>query len=101
MSESKHTPGPWKIGNGDIFAEGNRASDFDDIVICAIGQAGYFRSSVCSIVPHHRPEGKANARLIAAAPAMLAALKAAAPHVENAIVSNQINAAIRAAEGEG
>lgn len=72
-----HTPGPWMVGNGDVFAEGNRSSDFDDIVICAIGQSGGFRSHEYAVVKAHKPEGRANARLIAAAPDMLNALKTA------------------------
>lgn len=71
-----HTPGPWHVGNGDIFAEGNKSSDFDDIVICAIGLGGGFRSHEYAVVKAHRPEGKANARLIASAPELLEALEA-------------------------
>ncbi len=72
---SSHTPGPWKVGNGDIFADGNETSDFDDIVICAIGQSGGGRSHEYAVVKAHKPEGRANARLIAAAPELLEALK--------------------------
>lgn len=64
---SVHTEGPWKLGNGDIFAEGNKGSDFDDRVICAIGQSGGFRSHEYVAIRAHKPEGKANARLIVAA----------------------------------
>ena len=67
-----HTLGPWHVGNGDIYADGGRADDFDDVVICAIGQSGGFRSHEYSIVKAHKPEGKANAALIAAAPDLLA-----------------------------
>ena len=71
---TKYTPGPWKVGPGDIYAEGTAASDFDDIVICAIGYAGA-RSHEYAIVKAHKPEGRANARLIAAAPELVEALR--------------------------
>ncbi len=71
---SGHTPGPWHIGNGDIFADGDARSDFDDRIICAIGKSGGFRSAEYATIPAHRPEGIANARLIAAAPDLLEAL---------------------------
>jgi hypothetical protein len=68
------TPGPWHIGNGDIYAEGNELSDYDDRVIAAIGRAG-MRSHEYAIIKAHKPEGRANARLIAAAPDLYEALK--------------------------
>lgn len=66
------TPGPWKLGNADIFVDGD---DGDDRVICAIGTAGGFRSSVYSPIRANKPEGKANARLIAAAPDLYAVIE--------------------------
>ena len=65
MSETKFTPGPWHVGNQDIYADG---SDGDDLVICAIGQAGGFRSAEFSVVRGKRSAAEANAHLIAAAP---------------------------------
>lgn len=69
-----HTEGPWKIGNGDIYADGNKLSDFDDRVICAIGKSGGFRSHEHSVIRANSEEGRANAYLIAAAPTTLNAL---------------------------
>lgn len=65
--ESRHTPGPLKVGNCDLYVEGDASSDHDDIVIAALGQAGSFRSHEYSVIKGHKPEGKANARLLAAA----------------------------------
>lgn len=73
MSKAKFTPGPWHVGPSDIYAEGTEASDFDDIVICAIGRAG-LRSHEYAVVQAHKPQGRANARLVAEAPAMYDAL---------------------------
>jgi len=70
---SNPTPGPWHVGNGDVYADGDRSSDFDDIVICAIGRSGGFRSHEYAVVKAHKPDGRANARLIAAAPDLLEA----------------------------
>lgn len=52
----KHTPGPWKIWNGEIIEDAPRAK-----TVCA------------------EPDKKADARLIAAAPELLEALKEAHP----------------------
>jgi hypothetical protein len=58
-----HTPGPWEVHNGtDVFVE---ATSGEQIADCYIKP--YFPFKVAN----------ANARLIAAAPALLAALKAA------------------------
>jgi hypothetical protein len=60
MSESKHTPGPWNIGeDGDVFG-------FENSTCVA---------KVCG-APENIPEALANARLIAAAPTLLAVCKA-------------------------
>ena len=57
QNEAKHTPGPWSSESGHIHA--GEGCEF----YC------YFT--------RHSPVGRANARLIAAAPELLAALKAA------------------------
>jgi len=69
-----HTPGPWRFFMGDICADG---SDGDDRVIAGIGKSCGARSSVYSTIKAHRPEGIANANLIAAAPDLLEALRLA------------------------
>jgi len=56
-----HTPGPWSWNHGP------RDSEFDTIT----GPKGFF---ICEIAISH-PENEANARLIAAAPELLEALK--------------------------
>lgn len=74
-----HTPGPWHIGNGDIYADGSKSDDFDDVVICAIGRAG-LRSHEYSVVKAHKPEGQANSLLIAASPCLIKALENLVAH---------------------
>jgi hypothetical protein len=64
MTDSKHTPGPWVIDPcGDIL--GNRNTPTDNGLICGMCE------------DRRDAEGAANARLIAAAPELLAALKEA------------------------
>jgi hypothetical protein len=64
MSIAKHTPGPWEARTF-LVRGGVRMSD----TICHVG-------SSTSLPPNRSHETEANARLIAAAPDMLAALKA-------------------------
>lgn len=67
MSETKHTPGPWEIDhNGYLQAA------VSGVIICRIVNSG-------GIVFHadFSPAQPANARLIAAAPELLEALKSA------------------------
>jgi hypothetical protein len=59
------TQGNWNVGNGDIYADGDEASDYDDKVICGIGMAG-LRSHEYAVIKAHKPQGKANAALIVA-----------------------------------
>jgi len=90
MSQAKHTPGPWTATGRSVNAE---ASDRN---ICVVRFAG---------------DAAANARLIAAAPAMLEALKVAAAYMaalpqfpdrgfDVASITNECKAAIAAAEGK-
>ena len=58
-AQTKHTPGPWEVhGNNIVATKGN----VDVAVICYSGE-------------HFTGEDKANARLIAAAPELLEALR--------------------------
>ena len=68
--KSQHTPGPWQVWGHDIIV---KDTDGDDIVICGIGKPANLRSHSYSVPCSHRT--KANARLIADAPAMLEALE--------------------------
>lgn len=63
---SKHTPGPWEVGEWHEFRGSGRQ-------YCRISQAGemYEHAEVWSAATNQ--EGKANARLIAAAPDLFAA----------------------------
>ena len=71
MSRPKHTPGPWVIAK----TRGSRP-DRDIWIGGDVGPAGMVQE-VAEIFTHH-DHGKANARLIAAAPEMLDLLKAIA-----------------------
>jgi hypothetical protein len=63
---SNHTPGPWAVG--DRWGEQNGDAVF-------VSSGGF---PVCAITGYHgRETSEANARLIAAAPDLLVALKAA------------------------
>ena len=88
MTTTKHTPGPWS-------ASPSPTSDGLYHVYKADG----------NFLTLEDAEHEANARLIAAAPDLLAALEAAVhlpslPAVEQVRVQNQARAAIRKAKGE-
>ena len=101
-----HTPGPWRIGE---YVKPIRYKQ-DDLHVLA-GQM----SIVCSMSAVNwsidGEKDKANARLIAAAPDLLEALKEALPYVlrayecafpnerENEAIADEIRAAIAKAEG--
>jgi hypothetical protein len=71
MTEAKHTPGPWHSepdGMGDITI----ASSRDPLAIAAVVNGSFMAMG------GHAEEFEANARLITAAPDMLAALQALA-----------------------
>jgi hypothetical protein len=86
-----HTPGPWRA---DCGGSGNQRGGFsvtaanDGVVIC--GRMGW---------PHCADESEANARLIAAAPDLLAACKALVEGEYDAPVMPMARAAIAKAEG--
>jgi hypothetical protein len=83
-----HTPGPWGIRSRDVGG-------------FVVGPTGDFLPA--AIIPKNKREAAevhANARLIAAAPDMLAALKKMRPSILNRKTLAQIDAAIAKAEGE-
>ena len=107
-TETKHTPGPWRIsdtgeiyGAGDIHAHGRLYP-----AVRGHGQVSSrsFTSRVCVVEGSPELEGPAaNARLIAAAPELLEACKAVMRldylHEHNAL-AKQVEAAIRKAQGD-
>ncbi len=62
MTNAKHTPGPWsyKAGDSILYIQSKG-------IIAKVGIAGYWEK--------YSPEDEANARLISAAPDLLAALR--------------------------
>jgi hypothetical protein len=93
----KHTPGPWILvpqnGAGPMLAvRFETGKQMNPTGLRFIGHLLERKDSL--------DVDEANARIIAAAPAMLAALKSAAGQIDNAMIANQVAAAIRLAEGE-
>jgi hypothetical protein len=73
QEQTKHTPGPWKVSHGEGFAAGGRY-----YVATEQGYDGRVAVASCSGAPRGDEEvAKANARLIAAAPSLLDACRAA------------------------
>lgn len=72
MSESKHTPGPWRIciRNGYLRVEADQGKAWNNPTICDLAEFD---------------NAKANARLIAAAPELLTATKECADALANII----------------
>lgn len=62
---TKHTPGPWQVDGLTIEADGE--------IVCWLGEPAQFAGDVSQVCA----DAGGNARLIAAAPVMLAALEAA------------------------
>jgi hypothetical protein len=67
---SKHTPGPWRVGNGSLMESGVFSADGKTLVAGTHGSARNYRRQ------EQIAEQDANARLIAAAPDLLEALQA-------------------------
>lgn len=110
---SGHTPGPWRVGYRAMDVVSDNVKICGDAKICDIRGWGYLTGNghgALGLPPEEAVRIQdANARLIAAAPEMLEALKAAMPYVaryESAHASNEaldvlgmIDAAIAKAEG--
>lgn len=84
MSEAKHTPGPWELSGG-IHLVGNPLEGGQHSLYCADIRHRDYIGGICTIqsADHCPPAGitrgtaEANARLIAAAPDLLSALRIA------------------------
>lgn len=77
----KHTPGPWKVAHDRDLDPGYFVTGGDEI-----------GSVVCEIRKYRESPGEwlANARLIAAAPALLEALKWALPYAANGMPTLEV-----------
>jgi hypothetical protein len=103
---SEHAPGPWRIGFGDGSGRGDRsegshitsAAVADRVVVCG----GDLDGCPAGVVGLDESERIANARLIAAAPDLLEALKVAKNFLRVTTpkpVVARIEAALKAARG--
>lgn len=91
MSKMKHTPGPWFVSNGDLLRVA-RSNGGSPIVVAGVHKIGS-RGGACLGDP------LANARLIAAAPDLLEALKMVSGVDLHHEVLAAVDAAIAKAEG--
>jgi hypothetical protein len=73
-----HTPGPWHIGQSREWDDGELHEQ-----LAVYSAEGVKTAKVETWLKHCREESEANARLIAAAPELLAALKALLPILDN------------------
>jgi hypothetical protein len=97
----KHTPGPWRVSSVGLTNDGKRAVTADDAGIAWVHPQTPFKRG--DGWRHDCCEREANARLIAAAPDMLEALREARPYVpdHHGPVAYKVDAAIAKAEGKG
>jgi len=98
---TNHTQGPWHIGmrngaNGNIVFAHDGADQYHDTSICSV--FGMYLH--CDLHEQKDNEGLANARLIAAAPEILTALKDAHPHIADDALRTRIGNLIAKAIGE-
>lgn len=98
MSKTKHTPAPWHVGTPECRSEDAVFGPVDGVPGVDVGVIAQ-----CGAVARPHAENFANARLIAAAPALLAACKAVAEWFganspEDEEVLKQVCAAIDQAE---
>jgi hypothetical protein len=117
MSETKWTPGPWEVGEGDYAwvpvhpcakNEGGGQEticqcDFDDLGDVDADEAAERIQGIEADGLRYvsREEGHANARLIAAAPCMYEALRMVAGYENAPEVLKVVDAALSRARGEG
>ena len=92
-----HTPAPWTVRDGHEHSEDCPLNVWatDGRIVAAVAGMGDY------LLEPATEEGQANARLIAAAPTMLAALMLAAQNATDRTAERAIRAAIAAATGEG
>lgn len=105
--QTNHTPGPWTT-----FYEGRdnaHPCGWQDTEIGSLSALAVLRPQIAVLTCRDKREQNANARLIAAAPDLLAALKALSPMWDNdsplltvyAAEIESARAAIKRARGEG
>ena len=81
MSESKHTPEPWEIDGPNLYIVNGKKSD-------AGYQSGCYLAKVFEDCIGGKKTGKANARLIAAAPDLLEACKDGVKFLDSLLAGN-------------
>ena len=84
MSETKHTPGPWRlekqVAGRDWTSIGAPVATVGGEALCE--SVEFIVGTVSDFGPHGEQETEANARLIAAAPDLLEACEYAVEHAE-------------------
>lgn len=105
MPTSHHTPGPWKVGDGQIYSVADNLN-LDESLIVVFHPNGWKAMNPYSKSPDKNPEiAQANARLITAAPELLAALIAILAYPVTVELPEPLltttRAAISKATGEG
>jgi len=93
---AQHTPGPWEIGDRDIYgADGFAVAEFDGVFIARNADPAKHPSEPGQCVDRSPDEVSANARLIAAAPELLEALEAVDSEVRlDGRLQDLVNAAL-------
>lgn len=107
-SEVKHTPGPWRVGYRSLHILADNAKAGGDAMICDIRGWGYLTGKghgALGLPPEQAAAIQdANARLIAAAPELLEALKECAASAGFQYMTfearGRVEAALAKAEGK-
>jgi len=96
---AQHTPGPWSVGSSTVTINGAGHSAL--AIWPPKAKAGKRGKQICLVAPIYdwNETDEANARLIAAAPELLEALRHLREHGVSPRAWDMLNAAIAKAEG--
>ena len=97
---SKYTPGPWRVCGGYTASYTAITTENDGYIVYGMADRLDHKEREEPINAPDYETQRANAKLIAAAPDLLAACKDAFNYVTNDILLKQLEAAIAKAEGK-